>query len=172
MPFITTSAPISTRPASRSSGTAYIVSRSTPSMMARNPRAPVPRSIAWSATAARASSLKTSSTPSSSNILANWRTRALRGSVRMRTRASLSRSSTVATTGRRPMNSGINPYFTRSSGSTSTSSSDERSWRRLRTSAPKPTARLPMRFPMISSMPANAPPTMKSTLVVSIWRNS
>jgi hypothetical protein len=32
--------------------------------------------------------------------------------------------------------------------------------------------RLPMREPMMSSIPAKAPATMNSTFVVSIWMNS
>ena len=39
-------------------------------------------------------------------------------------------------------------------------------------SAPKPTAFLPIRRPMIFSSPENAPPQMNSTFVVSIERNS
>ena len=43
---------------------------------------------------------------------------------------------------------------------------------RLLISAPKPMAVLPTRFSMILSSPTNAPPQMKSTLVVSTWMNS
>jgi hypothetical protein len=39
-------------------------------------------------------------------------------------------------------------------------------------SRPKPTAFLPIRFAMILSIPANAPPQMKRMFVVSIERNS
>ncbi len=39
-------------------------------------------------------------------------------------------------------------------------------------SAPKPTAFLPIRLPMIFSRPAKAPPQMKRMFVVSIERNS
>ena len=42
----------------------------------------------------------------------------------------------------------------------------------LRSSAPKPMPLRPTRASMIFSSPANAPPTMNSTLVVSIWMNS
>ena len=70
------------------------------------------------------------------------------------------------------MNSGIRPKFMRSSGITCVSSSADSSACFERTSAPKPTAFLPMRRAMILSSPANAPPQMKSTFVVSIVRNS
>ena len=58
-------------------------------MIARRPRAPVPRSSAWSATASMASSVNSSSTPSISNIFWYCLTSALRGSVRIWTRAPL-----------------------------------------------------------------------------------
>jgi hypothetical protein len=72
--------------------------------------------MAWSATASSASSVNSSSTPSISNSLWYCFTRALRGSVRILTRASLSSEVTEATTGNRPMNSGISPNLMRSSG--------------------------------------------------------
>src|SRR5262245_19345514 len=83
------------------------------------PRAPVLRSIALRATALNASSAKVRSTPSISNSSWYCFTRAFFGSVRMRLRDASSRSPSVATTGSRPTNSGISPYFNRSSGSTS-----------------------------------------------------
>src|SRR5947208_2462887 len=91
----------------------------TSSMMARRPRAPVWRRMAWSAMASRASRSKSSSTPSSSNRRWYCFTRALRGSTRIWSRASRSRLWTEVMTGRRPMNSGIMPNLTRSSGMTS-----------------------------------------------------
>ena len=69
------------------------------------------------------------------------------------------------------MNSGIMPNLSMSSGMTrpktlpglvSPVSID----------AVKPSALRPMRCSMILSSPANAPPTMNRTLVVSIWMNS
>ena len=62
------------------------------------------------------------------------------GSVRIWISAPSSSSSSVATTGRRPTNSGIRPYLIRSSGSTSFSRLADRPCcsSRLRTSAPKP----------------------------------
>src|SRR3546814_6583864 len=47
------------------------------------------------------------------------------GAVRILTNASISRSSSVAMTGRRPTNSGISPNLSRSSGSTDLSRSEE-----------------------------------------------
>src|SRR5690625_4967493 len=58
------------------------------------------------------------STSSISNSRAYCLVRALRGSVRMDTNAYLSRLLTAAITGRRPMNSGIKPNLSKSSGST------------------------------------------------------
>ena len=141
-------------------------------MIARRPRAPVPRRIAWSATASSASAVNSSSTPSISNSRVYCLTRAFFGSDRIVTNDSLSRFVTEATTGRRPMNSGIRPNLIRSSGMTSAK------WSRVSmsalecTSAPKPMPRLPIRSETIFSSPANAPATMNSTLVVSIWMNS
>ena len=70
------------------------------------------------------------------------------------------------------MNSGISPKFMRSSGITCESSSADSSECFERTSAPKPTAFLPIRRAMILSSPANAPPQMKRMFVVSMVRNS
>ena len=93
----------------RGTGTSYITWRRTSSMIARRPRAPVPRSIAWSAIASMASSVNSSSTPSISKSFWYCLTSALRGSVRIWTSASWSSLSTLAMTGSRPMNSGIRP---------------------------------------------------------------
>ena len=87
-------------------------------MMARSPRAPVPRSMALSAMAAMASSVNSSSTPSSSKSFWYCLTSALRGSVRIWTSASWSSLLTLAISGSRPMNSGIRPNLVRSSGRT------------------------------------------------------
>src|SRR6516225_1855646 len=77
----------------------------------------------------------------------------------MSIKAFSSRSSKVATTGKRPTNSGIKPNFSRSSGSTSFSTSPVRRSSGPRTSAPKPMAEpfLP-RWAMIFSSPEKAPP--------------
>ena len=92
-------------------------------MIARRPRAPVPRRLAWSATASRASGVNSRSTPSSSKSRLYCLTRALRGSVRIWMSASRSRLCTLVMTGRRPTNSGIMPNFSRSSGMTSAKAS-------------------------------------------------
>ena len=70
------------------------------------------------------------------------------------------------------MNSGISPNFMRSSGSTWRSSSESSRSDALRTSARNPMPLRPMRFSMIVSIPAKAPPQMNRMLVVSIWMNS
>ncbi len=141
-------------------------------MMARRPRAPVWRRIAWSAMASSASRSKSSSTPSSSNRRWYCFTRALRGSTRIWSSASRSRLCTEVSTGRRPMNSGIIPNFTRSSGMTSWNWSLAWISRLERIVAPKPMPLAPARDSMIFSRPENAPPTMNRTFVVSIWMNS
>ena len=70
------------------------------------------------------------------------------------------------------MNSGISPNLMRSSGRTWRSSSQSSRSAALRTSARKPMPLRPMRFSMILSSPAKAPPQMNRMLVVSIWMNS
>jgi hypothetical protein len=87
------------------------------------------------------------------------------GSVRICTSASSSSSSSVATTGRRPTNSGIRPYLIRSSGSTSRSSCADV----LRSSSAfhlgeKPMPLFSERLRMIFSRPAKAPPQMNRML--------
>ena len=90
----------------------------------------------------------------------------------MSTSASSSRSSSVATTGRRPTNSGIRPNFSRSSGSTSFRISPVLRSSGPRTSAPKPIEVPLPRWAMIFSSPEKAPPQMNRMLVVSTCRNS
>ena len=107
-------------------------------MMARRPRAPVPRSMAWSAIASNAGGSNSSSTPSSSNSRWYCRTRALRGSVRIRTRAARSRLRTLVITGSRPMNSGISPNLSMSSGITWLKMSSVERSDTDRSRAPKP----------------------------------
>src|SRR5450830_1648607 len=119
----TTPRVMTTRPTSSRLGISNMTCWRTSSMIARRPRAPVPRSSAWSAIAAIASSLNSSSTPSIWNMRWYCLTSALRGSVRMRTRASRSSGETVVMTGTRPMNSGMSPNLSRSSGMTSPNTS-------------------------------------------------
>src|SRR5512135_3326296 len=168
----TTSPVMTTRATSLRLGMSYITDSRTSSMIARSPRAPVPRRIAWSAIASSASPEKSRSTASSSNSRLYWRTSAFLGSVRMRMSASRSRLDTLVITGSRPTNSGIMPYLSRSSGMTSAKTSVSRtSFLPCRT-ARKPMAFLPIRPSMMRSSPAKAPPTMNRTFVVSIWMNS
>src|SRR5438874_6287836 len=153
-------------------GSSYITGRRTSSMIARRPRAPVPRFIASSETSSNASCSNASSTPSNSNDFAYCFTSAFLGSVRISTSALRSSWCTLVTTGSRPTNSGIRPNFKRSSGITCVRIVPTSFSSILRTSAPKPIPRWPTRPSMIFSRPANAPPQMKSTFVVSIWMNS
>ena len=154
-------------------GTLYIDSKSTFSRIERNPLAPVLRSIARSATARSPSSLQSISTPSISNILAYCLVRALRGSVKMRTKASTSSSSSVAITGNRPTNSGIRPYWTKSSGSRSEIISPKRRVSSLLlTSAVNPMPPFSERLRIILSSPAKAPPQINRMLLVSTCKNS
>src|SRR5262249_43568879 len=69
-----------------------------------------------------------------------------------------SRSSSVATTGSRPTNSGIRPYFNRSSGSTSRKISPALRSSGARTLALKPIEADRPRAEMIFSSPLKAPP--------------
>src|SRR6266478_1892572 len=100
-------------------GRSNMVSSRMPSMIERSPRAPVLRSMALRAMAPSASSASVRSIDSISNSRWYCFTSAFLGCVRMSLREGSSRSSSVATTGRRPTNSGMRPYFRRSSGSTS-----------------------------------------------------
>jgi hypothetical protein len=95
-----------------------------------------------------------------SNSFLNCLVMAFFGSVRILTSAASSSSSSVATTGRRPTNSGIRPNLIRSSGSTSASSLPISALRSLLlTLAPKPMPPASvLRCWMILSRPANAPP--------------
>ncbi|MNL24028.1 hypothetical protein D3C87_1454460 [compost metagenome] len=99
-------------------------------------------------------------------------TSAFFGSDRIWISASSSRSSSVARTGRRPMNSGMRPNLTRSSGSSSRRTSPTRRSSGERTVAPKPIEVFSPRAEMILSRPAKAPPQMNRMLVVSTCRNS
>ena len=78
----------------------------------------------------------------------------------------------MAITGRRPMNSGMRPNFSRSSGSTSRRISPVRRSSGPMTLAEKPIDEPLPRREMIFSRPANAPPQMNRMFVVSTCRNS
>ena len=170
---VTTASSTTTFFALSTEGRSYIVSSSTFSRIVRNPRAPVLRSMAFLATARNASSRNISSTPSISKSLRYCFVSAFFGSIRICTRASSSSSSSVATTGKRPTNSGINPKRIRSSGSTSSSNSPMLcSCSLVLTSATKPMPTFDERLRMIFSRPANAPPQINRMLLVSTCRNS
>ena len=140
--------------------------------MERNPRAPVFRSIAFRAIARKASSRNSRRTSSMSNKALYCFVSAFFGSVRIRTSASSSRSSSVAITGRRPTNSGMRPNLIRSSGSRFESKSLKLLSSGPRTSAPKPMPAPLLRLAIVLSSPANAPPQMKRIFVVSTCKNS
>ena len=146
--------------------------RIMPSIMERRPRAPVLCVSASFAMRCSASSSKDRRTPSRSKSFWNCLTNAFFGSVRMRTSAASSSEFSVTTTGRRPINSGIRPFFMRSSGMTLLSDSPTETRFFERTSAPNPICFFPRRDSMISSMPSNAPPQMNRMFVVSICRSS
>ena len=124
-----------------SEGIVNMTSIMTFSMIERSPRAPVLRSTASFAIAETASCSKVSRTSSKPNSFWYCLISALRGLVRIFTSASSSSPSRETTTGTRPMNSGIRPNFTRSSGMTSFRRDPTSSSRRSFTFAPKPIAR-------------------------------
>ena len=136
-------------------------------MIERRPRAPVPRSKAWSAISSNASGSNSSSTPS--RLKSRWYclTKAFLGSVSTATRAARSSLETEVNTGNRPMNSGIMPNLRRSSGITwekmSSGLVSLASTRSPSTmSKVKPTRFCPSRCSMMWSRPEKAPPTMNS----------
>src|SRR3989449_361972 len=99
-------------------GRSNMMSSSTCSMIERKPRAPVFRARALLAIACSACGRTSRSTPSMPNSFWYCLMRAFFGSVSIWISACSSSSSSVATTGSRPTNSGISPYLIRSSGST------------------------------------------------------
>ena len=139
------------------------------SISARRPRAPVLRASAVFASAFSAAGSNESSTPSIASSFWYCLTSEFFGSVRIRTRSSSERSFIVVMTGRRPVNSGMRPNFTRSSGRTSCgliSFAFAESAAAL-SGAPKPIACASLRAATILSRPTNAPPQMKRMFDVS-----
>src|SRR5215208_2029453 len=157
---------------SRREGSSNWTSSRVSSRIERRPRAPVSRRIALSAIECSESSAKTSSIPSKEKNFWNCLTSALRGSVRIVTRSSRCSWWMTEITGSRPMNSGISPYSTRSSGRTSSKASPVSLSFEDVTSAPNPTPLWPIRRSTTLSRFAKAPPQMKRMFVVSIVRNS
>ncbi len=150
----------------------YIISNMIFSMIARSPRAPDFRFVASRAIARNASSVNFRCTDSISNSFEYCLVKAFLGSFRIRTRADSSSSSSVAITGRRPMNSGIKPNFSKSSVCTSCNRSVGRRPSLSSKWPPKPMRFRPVRLRIMSSKPTKAPPQMKRILVVSTCRNS
>ena len=94
------------------------------------------------------------------------------GSVRMRTRSSRLRLSSVAITGSLPISSGMMPNCSRSCCCTCAMIAPTSRSALLVISAPKPMLFLSVRFSMILSRPSKAPPQMKRMFEVSMWMNS
>jgi hypothetical protein len=119
----TVSASITTLPTSVRPGRSYIVLSSTSSRIARRPRAPVPRSSAWSAIGVEAvlGELELD-VFELEHLLVLLDQRVLRLGEDLDQRLAVELR-TTPTIGRRPMNSGIMPNLTRSSGSTWANSS-------------------------------------------------
>ena len=141
--------------------------------MARRPRAPVPRSRAWSATAASASSVNSSSTSSNSKNFWYCLTSAFLGSTRISDERLLVEVGHRADDRQAADELGDQAELEEVLRAAPAAKSSPRSARsdadaRRRSRCPC----VPMRLSMILSMPANAPPQMNRMLVVSIWMNS
>ena len=104
-------------------GISYIISLIISSIIERKPLAPVFLSIALSTIASNASLVNSNSTPSNSSSFLYCFTKAFFGSVAIFIKASLSNSSSVAIIGNLPINSGINPNFSKSCGNNSLNTS-------------------------------------------------
>ena len=141
-------------------------------MIDLKPRAPVLRAMAFLAMALSAFGRISSSTPSMSNKAWYCLTRALFGSVRIWTKAASSNWVKVATTGKRPINSGIKPNLIKSSVWTSLRSSEMERSSLPRTCAPKPIPAVTVRCWMTFSKPSKAPPQINRMLVVSTCKKS
>ncbi len=142
------------------------------SRIARSPRAPVLRLMASLAIAVRAVGSNSSETPSYSKSLLYCLVSAFFGRVRMSISAASSSSSSVAMTGRRPMNSGMRPKRVKSSGSTCAMRLETVSSVLEVMLAASPMLRLPLRMETILSRPTNAPPQMNRMFEVSTCTNS
>ena len=121
-----------------------MIGPSTSSRIARRPRAPVWRSTARSAIASSASVVELELDAVELEHALVLPTSAFFGSVRISMSASWSSGVTVATTGRRPMNSGMSPNLCRSSGQ-HLAEQARASSPLLCSGAPKPMPRLPTR---------------------------
>ena len=119
-----------------------------------------------------ASSLKINLTPSNLNNSLYCFIKEFFGSVKIFIKEASSRSSKVAVIGNRPMNSGIKPYFNKSSGSKFFIISPTFFLSKLLTSAPNPIDVALFLLEIILSRPAKAPPQINNILVVSTCKNS
>ncbi len=140
------------------SGNENIVLRSMDSRMDLRPLAPVFLLIAFFAISDKASSLNSSLTFSNSKSLLYCFSKEFFGSFKILIKDFSFRSCSVAITGILPTNSGIRPYFIRSSGSNFLIRSERVLSSLLLTFAPKP---IEVPLPLLSiilSRPAKAPP--------------
>src|SRR6267378_8166773 len=172
VPFVMHDSVTLTSTTSSLPGRSNITSIKTSSRIARRPRAPVPRLSALPAIATRAASSKVILTSSSPNSCAYCLVSAFFGSLRIRTSDSSSSPSSATVTGRRPTSSGINPYRSRSSGSTSLNILVCASFLSRAAVPLKPICRRPVRASMIFSRPSNAPPQMNRMSLVFSWMYS
>ena len=134
--------------------------------MERSALAPVFFSRAFSAIASIASSSNSSLTSSSSRSFSYCLSMAFLGSLRILTSISLSRASSVNTTGRRPRNSGIMPYFLKSSIVTWETRFSTLSYLSFKSAINPIEACLLRRSFMISSRSGKAPPQIKRIFLV------
>jgi hypothetical protein len=127
-------------------GISNMISSIASSIIPLRPLAPVFLSMAFFAIRLKASSSNSRSTPSILNSSLYCFTRAFLGSVRILTNAFSSNSSKVTITGSLPTNSGIKPYFNRSSGCNDFNKLPTFSSSLSLISAPNPIELFPIRF--------------------------
>ena len=164
---------MSTRPTSVRPGSSYIVLSSTSSRIARRPRAPVPRSSAWSAMASSAVAgeleldvfeLEHLAVLLDERVLRLGEDLDQRVAVEAAHRADHRQAADEL--GDHPeLDEVLRQHLGEQLAGIAARPCE-------RTVPWKPTPLWPMRLSMICSSPANAPPQMNRTLVVSIWMNS
>mmetsp|Transcript_16576 Transcript_16576/g.56004 ORF Transcript_16576/g.56004 Transcript_16576/m.56004 type:complete len:213 (-) Transcript_16576:795-1433(-) len=152
------------------------------SRMPRSARAPVFLEMAMRAISRTAPSVTTSSTSSNPNMYRYCFSSAFFGCVSTAANCSASKCEVETISGKRPTNSGMRPYETKSTGSARPIMSSEASalrrpsasWSRsfCRSLEPKPMDDFATRDEMTCSRPSKAPPQMKRMCVVSIVRLS
>ena len=149
-----------------------MVSNNTSSIIDLNPLAPVFLRIAFPAIALSASFEKFNLTPSISKSLAYCLVNEFLGSSKILTKESSSKSSKVEMIGSLPINSGIKPNFNKSSGSILFNNSPTFFSAFVFSLEPNPIEDPLSLDEIILSIPAKAPPQIKSILVVSTCKNS